>query len=830
MSRRDDRDDDRDDDRGDGLANGLASETANDAAKQGARMTASKIETFRMIGTRGWRALTAPAVGVALLCGAGCKGGDKMESSGAVASAPGQALADREMAPAAPAAAMAEEASSLERQAPGRLRNAKMVAGEDGILGSLGDGPADADENDRGGGGQKKGGRGASGEQSTRAWFPETFLFKPLIVTDDQGAATVSTRVPDRLTSWRVLALAHSRSGAQGGAVASFLGTLPTYVDPVVPPQLVAGDEVRVPIQVVNTTASAVSTRLTVAAKGGTVVLAGAAAGALTVPAGGSRVEYVRLQAPSAGKLSLEVALDGGDAVRRTIDVVSPGRPIVTTRSGTLAAPRTLTLAGVPGADAASDRVSLRAYPGALALLRSELGVATARSGVADNAYALLLAGRGAALLEALGEKADPETLRELSILAGQRALRDARTLDVASAALLAEAALAHPGNPVMQRLAARAAEYLAKNQRPDGTFAGGSGWTVQRVLVATADATRAIASATSTPEEARRAAAARVRATGAFERNAAFIEDAYTAAAVLASGAVAGPLAEKLRAQVVAAVREADSGAKVLPVGEGVVRADGATPSELEATALAVLALQGHAGAPLADLGASVLGGYDFLRGWGDGAANLVALRAVLELFANPLPDRIAIKLLRDGQLVAEQTLTKELLRGAVTLEALSPGLAAAHQWQIVAEPAVPGLGFSLSLHSWVPWPRPVPGGVELQLPERVSGSVGQPISLTLSAVAPGGLPLHLQHALPAGVAADRGSLQALVDAGTITRFVLSDGRVDLYANPLPPGQVFTAQYRAVPTLAGTLQTTASLLEAGSHLIQVPPTTWTIK
>src|SRR4029079_17105535 len=72
-------------------------------------------------------------------------------------------------------------------------------------------------------------------EGPTRAWFPETFLFEPLVITDEHGAAVVAVRVPDRLTTWRVLALAHSRSGAQGGAVTSFLGTLPTYVDPVVP-------------------------------------------------------------------------------------------------------------------------------------------------------------------------------------------------------------------------------------------------------------------------------------------------------------------------------------------------------------------------------------------------------------------------------------------------------------------------------------------------------------------------------------------------------------------------------------------------------------------
>ena len=86
------------------------------------------------------------------------------------------------------------------------------------------------------------------------------------------------------------------------------------------------------------------------------------------------------------------------------------------------------------------------------------------------------------------------------------------------------------------------------------------------------------------------------MRAAGAFARNAAQIEDAYTAAAVLASGAVQGKLADDLRAKVRAALQATDDGAKILPVGEGVVRGDGRVPSTLEATALAVLALAGDA------------------------------------------------------------------------------------------------------------------------------------------------------------------------------------------------------------------------------------------
>lgn len=712
-----------------------------------------------------------------------------------------------------------------------KSRMNREVAADEPMAGEALDGkeqaPADS-RNQSGLQAEKKGSRANQPEGITRAWFPETFLFEPLIITDDSGAATVTARVPDRLTSWRILALAHSRSGAQAGTVASFLGTLPVYVDPIVPKTLVIGDDVRIPIQIVNTTSNPVTTTLAIEASD---AIATIATTSLTLAGNSSRVEYARLRVARAGAATLRVTLGDTDAVVRTIAVVPSGRPVVTTRSGTLAAPRTLTIAGIAGADPSTDRVQLLAFPGALALLRSELAVVTSRSSLADDAYALLLAGRATEMLTALGGQADPEAIRELSILASQRAIRHARTLDIASATLLTEAALAHVQNPVLQRLGSRAADYLVSHQLPDGTFALGSGWTVQRVLVATAEATRAIASAAATPADRKRATAALVRAAGAFERNAIHIEDGYTAAAILASGAVTGALAETLRSRVRASIKVGDDGAKVLEVAPEIVRFDGAPPSQLEATAMAVLALQGDAKAPLADLGATVLGGYGFLRGWGDGRTNLVAMRAVLVLFKDPLPPDVQIELLMDGKLITSGVLAKGKLREVLVLGAEAPGLSSAHQWSVIATPPVPGLGFSLELRSWVPWqPSAAQGGLELQLAPKITAIVGKPTTIDVVAIAPAGTPLHLQHALPAGVQADMASLQALVDSGQVERFSVADGSIDLYVPALVAGRSFTASYRVIATLAGTLHTTASMIEAQGNRFTVPPTTWTIK
>ena len=122
------------------------------------------------------------------------------------------------------------------------------------------------------------------------------------------GRAKIEVKVPDRLTTWHVLALAHSREGAQAGTTADFLGTLPTYVDPVVPPFLIAGDEVRLPVQIVNTTNAAIATKLELSAVGGALSTNG---GPVKVPAEGNEVQYVTLKVPPETQNGRRIRLRG---------------------------------------------------------------------------------------------------------------------------------------------------------------------------------------------------------------------------------------------------------------------------------------------------------------------------------------------------------------------------------------------------------------------------------------------------------------------------------------------------------------------------------------
>lgn len=664
----------------------------------------------------------------------------------------------------------------------------------------------------------------------TRAWFPETFLFEPLIVTDAQGRANVPVKVPDRLTTWRVLALAHARQGSQAGAVTSFLGTLPAYVEPVTPPYLYAGDSVRLPVQVVNTTEEDLSSSLAFGIEGAALSATG---GSVKVSAGGSAVQYVTLNTTKPGVAVFKATLGTTDAVEKRIELKPAGRREVLSKAGTLAAPRSFTLAGPASPLPGTETVRLRVYPGALGLVRHELSAAVGRGGVAEDAYLLQLLGQAPALLVSLGAKPDEPVIRELSILATQRVMQYARAPSVDTATLLTEAALAHPQNPVLARLGERLALQVATRQRADGTCEGATGWTLQRLLVATTECVRAVRVAQDTPAAKQRATAVTLKASGAFERNAARVNDAYTAAAILSSGVLTGGVGDTLRKLVLDKVTESSDGGKYVTVDPGVVRADGSAPSTYEATALAILALQDVKDAPLADLGTYLLSGYSPYVGWGDGRANLVALRAAVKLFKDPVPAGVIITLERDGKPVTTGTLDADTLQSVLALDADATGSGGEHSWTVRAEPAVPGLGYSLQLVSYSAWKDVPGGGLELttELPQKLS--VGRRAEVKLAAAMPGGVEMKLELGLPAGVQVDSTSLVNLTSAGSITRYETEDGLLTLHLPAQANGALWQSKVEVVATLGGTLQSGASSLApegSPTRKKEFAPVTWKIE
>jgi uncharacterized protein YfaS (alpha-2-macroglobulin family) len=59
--------------------------------------------------------------------------------------------------------------------------------------------------------------RGVAGKKdSVRSSFPETLLYRPEILTDEKGEATVPVTMADSITTWRLLAEAVAQDGRLG--------------------------------------------------------------------------------------------------------------------------------------------------------------------------------------------------------------------------------------------------------------------------------------------------------------------------------------------------------------------------------------------------------------------------------------------------------------------------------------------------------------------------------------------------------------------------------------------------------------------------------------
>ena len=85
-----------------------------------------------------------------------------------------------------------------------------------------------------------------------RDWFPETLLWRPELITDDQGRATLDLDLADSITTWRLAASAVTAAGQLGADQASIRVFQPFFVDLNLPVTLTRGDEVSVPVVVYN--------------------------------------------------------------------------------------------------------------------------------------------------------------------------------------------------------------------------------------------------------------------------------------------------------------------------------------------------------------------------------------------------------------------------------------------------------------------------------------------------------------------------------------------------------------------------------------------------
>lgn len=651
----------------------------------------------------------------------------------------------------------------------------------------------------------------AAADAAPREWFPDSFLWVPLVQTDDDGLASLEVRVPDTLTTWRVLGLAHDRSGQQAGALHEFVTRLPVFLEPSSPAWLHVGDVLELPVRVGNATDGALTASVQVTASD---AVSGGGSTTVPLPAGGvgRRTLTVRAEHQGSGALRAVVTAGGGrDEVVKELRVVPTGTPVDASSAGTLQG--TVQLALSPAAGALDEELSVTVWPGPLAVLTGEVERLSRGGASGLPGFGLALAAEAEAAAARSGAPLDAALLRRVRLLAWQEVVRQLRTDDPlqAAALLLAGGADASVGGYEAARPGLERA--LVAGQRPDGTWSTQQNSTLQRVVAQTVTGARALP-ATAT--------AARLRARGAVERNAPAADDAYTAAMVVGAGLADEGLTQLLLPRARAAIRRDDGGVAVgTTVPDGVVDAWGARPTEAELTAWTVLALPAD-DVDRGPLAAALLGAWTPGRGFGAGRGESVVV-AALSAAVPGATAATTVSLVVDGEVAATAELDPARPHQVATLTA-RPGA----RMELKAEPPGAGLAWAGRRRGYVPLaPATLPGGAEVKVAPAAPLRAGVEGVVSVAVSAPVGARVELEQGLPAGVLAPREPILADRDVASV------DVAFDRVTVGLQPFEGTTREFelRVTPAFAGRFTTSPLAVRIdGGAPIALAPMTWTVE
>jgi uncharacterized protein YfaS (alpha-2-macroglobulin family) len=178
-------------------------------------------------------------------------------------------------------------------------------------------------------------GAGAGIDVQVRSDFRSTALWKPDLVTDANGTATVAVKYPEALTTWRATARAATSGSAFGMGSSTSRTNLPLLVRLQGPRFFVVGDRVTVSGVVNNNTDAAMTVTPSLEVEG--LTLANATAAPLRVePHGEARADW-SVSADRAGTAKLRVSVrgaNGGDAMEKSFVVYEHGIDKLIARSG----------------------------------------------------------------------------------------------------------------------------------------------------------------------------------------------------------------------------------------------------------------------------------------------------------------------------------------------------------------------------------------------------------------------------------------------------------------------------------------------------------------
>jgi len=208
----------------------------------------------------------------------------------------------------------------------------------------------------------------AGKKDSVRSNFPETLLYRPEVLTDEQGEATVPLTMADSITTWRLLAEAVAQDGRLGSLMMGVPVTQDFFVDLDLPPVITQHDELAIPIPVYNHLKLAQRVTLTLLQDPWFEPL-GPLVETMELGPGQAGVRYFRIKAGAVGKHALRLSARGAvasDAVERRVEVVPDGIERVSSVQERLVGQRVSHSVSVPAmVIPGTGEAVLKIYPGA---------------------------------------------------------------------------------------------------------------------------------------------------------------------------------------------------------------------------------------------------------------------------------------------------------------------------------------------------------------------------------------------------------------------------------------------------------------------------------
>ena len=208
-----------------------------------------------------------------------------------------------------------------------------------------------------------------------RQYFPETMLWVPDGVTDQNGLLSLEVPVADSITTWRLSALASTQDGRLGSATGSLRVFQDFFIDLDLPLALTVGDEIAVPVGIFNYLPETQTVRLELETMHWFELL-DEANKEIEIEANDISVVYFRIRAQAFGKQPFKVTALGSqmsDAIQKEVQVFPDGKEIRFTESDRLTAEEpgaqdfesTGHLVSIPSdAIAGTQGLTVKIYPG----------------------------------------------------------------------------------------------------------------------------------------------------------------------------------------------------------------------------------------------------------------------------------------------------------------------------------------------------------------------------------------------------------------------------------------------------------------------------------